>query len=274
MFEALKIDLLYFTAWHPQTDGLSERSNQTAEIALRYYIATLEDDKLWPTVLSRMSALLNNSIKYSSTALAPTQIIYGFKTREALDLLRIDVPTADADHVNDAATVNSTTAAAYPVARTVGEDDAAVMAPLADYRPNHVDAKDAIAFAAMRMKDWYDRHHQPKFFKVGDLVNLRLHRGYRVSAIKSKKLGQQLIGPFLIVERIGRLAYRLRLSSMMKIHDVISVAHLEPATDAAKDPYQRRRPPMPAVVIDGEEEYQVEKLLQKRRIRRGRGWST
>ena len=31
---------------------------------------------------------------------------------------------------------------------------------------------------------------------------------------------------------------------------------------------------MPAVVVDGEDEYEIEKLLQKRRIRRGRGWST
>lgn len=60
----------------------------------------------------------------------------------------------------------------------------------------------------------------------------------------------------------------------MRIHDVISVAQLEPATDPAEDPYRRRRLPMPAVVVDGEDEYEIEKLLQKRRIRRGRGWST
>lgn len=61
---------------------------------------------------------------------------------------------------------------------------------------------------------------------------------------------------------------------MMRIHDVVSVAHLEPATDPAEDSYRRRRLPMSAVVIDGEDEYENEKLLQKRRIRRGRGWST
>ena len=61
---------------------------------------------------------------------------------------------------------------------------------------------------------------------------------------------------------------------MMRIHDVISVAHLEPATDPAEDPYRRRRLSMSVVVVDGEDEYESEKLLQKRRIRRGRGWST
>ena len=82
IFKALKLDLLYSTAWHPQTDGMFERSNQTAE-TLQYYITTLEDDKLWPIVLPRMSASLT---KYSITSLASIQIIYGFKTREALDL--------------------------------------------------------------------------------------------------------------------------------------------------------------------------------------------
>ena len=98
--------------------------------------------------------------------------------------------------------------------------------------------------------------------------------GTCIAGILMKKLGPQLIGPFLIVERIGRLAYRLQLPPMMRIHDVVSVANLEPATDPTEDPYRRRRISIPAVVIDGEAEYEIEKLLQKRRIRRERGWST
>lgn len=109
------------------------------------------------------------------------------------------------------------------------------------------------------------------FFQIDDLVNLRLYRGYQVSAITSKKIGPQLIGSFKVLERIGRLAYRLELSFNMKIHDVISVAHLEPATDPAEDLYRRRRLPAPVVVVEGEEEYEVEKLLRKRSTRRGRG---
>ncbi len=317
IFQALKVDLLYSTAWHPQTDGMSERSNQTAEIALRYYIATLDDARTWPTVLSRMSAALNNSVKYSSTTQTPTQVLYGFRTREALDLLRIDDPGA----VETSQATPETEAAAFPVTRSAARPapqerviavkipprrlpesprdrreapaiteadrpDRRATAPateaprsarpaaMAEYRPAHIDAGDAIAFAALRMKEYYDSNHQPKFFNVGDLVNLRLHRGYQVPAIRSKKLGPQLVGPFKILKRIGRLAYQLELPANMRIHDVVSIAHLEPATDPAEDPYQRRRPPAPAEVIDGEDEYEVEKLLRKRRIRRGRGWST
>ena len=63
----------------------------------------------------------------------------------------------------------------------------------------------------------------------------------------------------------------------MRIHPVISVAHLEPATNPDLDPYYRPRPqlehPLP-VMVDGEPEFDIERLLQKRRVRRGRGWST
>ena len=41
IFHRLGVELLYSTAYHPQTDGSSERTNQTAEVALRFYIHTL-----------------------------------------------------------------------------------------------------------------------------------------------------------------------------------------------------------------------------------------
>ena len=75
-----------------------------------------------------------------------------------------------------------------------------------------------------------------------------------MSTIFFKKLESQLIGPFRILERIGRLTYRLELPINMKIYNVISIAHLEPATDPAEDPYRRRRPSAPTVIVDGEEE--------------------
>lgn len=218
IFVALKVDLLYSTAWHPQTDGASERSNQTAEIALRYYIASLEDPRTWPTILPRMSAALNNSIKYSSTVRAPTQVLYGFRTREALDLLRIEDPDAVASRPVENRTTSlpagmmATTA--YPavirnaarnnadvrripssrvvisIRQEISFDDAVrtqaeiplLSAPIPEipdreertsrqeaqertaavmdeYRPSHIDAKDAIAFASLKMKEYYgDRH--------------------------------------------------------------------------------------------------------------------
>ena len=51
---------------------------------------TLESDKLWPTVLPRMQAALNNSTKYLSTVKSSNEVLFGFKTKEALDFLRAE----------------------------------------------------------------------------------------------------------------------------------------------------------------------------------------
>ena len=284
-----------------------------------------------------MSAALNNSIKYSSTSLAPTQVIYGFRTREALNLLRSEdyiTPNKDSSQairpdnaaarpdknsqshisaypITRSATrraankavgtpvrspetpivdpVNGTPATSRPVGRPPGRSQKPsrtlpkpspkpsankVPVTIHKYRPSHIDTKDTIAFATIRMKAYYDSRHQPHFFNINNLVNLRLNRGYQLpSSLGLKKIVPQLVGPFKVIKRIGRLAYRLELPGNIRIHNVISVAHLEPATDPSEDPYHRHHSPPPAVTIDGEDEYIIDKLVRKRRIRKGRSWS-
>ena len=51
ILEYLRVNLFYSTAYHPQTDGASEATNQQAEIALQYYLVTLRNINEWPTVL-------------------------------------------------------------------------------------------------------------------------------------------------------------------------------------------------------------------------------
>ena len=140
-----------------------------------------------------------------------------------------------------------------------------------EYRPSHINVKDVIAFAFLKMKEYYDSRYQAIFFQIGDLVNLRLYRGYQVSAITSKKIESQLIEPFKVLKRIGRLAYKLELLLNIRIHDVVFVTYLKSATDPAKDLYRRRRLLIFTIIVEGEEEYEIEKLLRKRITRRNRG---
>ncbi len=83
------------------------------------------------------------------------------------------------------------------------------------------------------------------------------------------------MGPLRVKERVGRLAYRLELSASWKIHDLVSIAHLEPAFTAKSDPYHRPRPDHPDAVISGPEpKWEIDRLLQKRRHRKGRDYAT
>ena len=51
VFNLLGTEILASTAWHPQTDGQSERTNQTIEVAMRFYLTTRVDVSDWPLML-------------------------------------------------------------------------------------------------------------------------------------------------------------------------------------------------------------------------------
>lgn len=74
--------MLTTTAYHPQAGGQSERTNQTAQITLRFAIANHPDAE-WPNPLPNIQSILNNSASYS----APTELMYGFRVREGIDAL-------------------------------------------------------------------------------------------------------------------------------------------------------------------------------------------
>jgi transposase InsO family protein len=61
LFEKLEIFLLYSTTYHSQTNDVSERTNHTLEIALRYYIQEFNDFILWITILWKFQTTFNNT---------------------------------------------------------------------------------------------------------------------------------------------------------------------------------------------------------------------
>ena len=73
-----------------------------------------------------------------------------------------------------------------------------------------------------------------------------------------------------MLERVGKLAYRLEILPIWKIHLVILVVRLEPAINPMEDPYQRLRLEHPGPVEPEDnvkptrDHYGVEKLLSKR----------
>lgn len=56
---------------------------------------------------------------------------------------------------------------------------------------------------------------------------LRLNRGHSINVPIPRKFGPQFVGPFKVLERVGRLAYFLELPTHWTIYDIISIAHLE-----------------------------------------------
>lgn len=238
IFQRLNVKFLTSTAYHPQTDGQSERTNQTVEVALRYHLTSHPDDD-FEDVLPYLQATNNNSPS-STTGLAPNEICYGFKVADATSLLLASDSSQGA-----------LSAEAFDKLRLAKREE----------------ADDAMAFASVIMKARYDARHLPLNLKEGDQVFLKLHDGYSIPGLANRKLSHQRVGPFKIIKKVGSLAYRLDLPPTMRIHPVISVAQLEPAaTNTSQDPYGRKINAEPPPVRNESDKYRVERVLSKRKM--------
>ncbi|QRW08917.1 Transposon Tf2-1 polyprotein [Ceratobasidium sp. AG-Ba] len=124
--------------------------------------------------------------------------------------------------------------------------------------------KAALTVSQERMKEYYDRKHRaPEEIKVGDQVwldnqNIQSQR-------PARKLAAKRIGPFKVLAKIGKQAFKLELPHTLKIHPVFPVALLSLKRD---DPYERDPPqPPPEVTPEGDIEYEVEQVQDSRRHR-------
>lgn len=107
---------------------------------------------------------------------------------------------------------------------------------------------------------------------------LRLYKGYSIpSSLRvTKKLTQQYVGPFQVLERVGRLAYKLDVPHDWRIYPVFSIAQLELAPLPAEDLFGRLRPEHPPpIFVEGDTDvvksFEIDRLLNKQTVKKDRG---
>jgi len=125
------------------------------------------------------------------------------------------------------------------------------------------EAKSAICKAQEDMTWYYNRKRTlAPMYKPGDWVYLD------VSDIKtthlSPKLSHRRLRPFEIECQVGPLAYHLKLPhGMRQLHPVFNVMKLSAALEDPILGGKPQAPPLP-IVVDGEEEWKVEEILDSR----------
>lgn len=234
LFRKAGTKILTSTAYHPQTDGQSERTNQTVEIALRYYVSPRQND--WADALDVIQGAIMTAI-HATTGKSPGELLYGLNPRHALDLANPDLPKS-----------------------SVSDDWAKTREVL------RAEAKDAITHAQALMKLQADKHRRDFQLKPGDKVYLRLHQGYHLPGIPKPKIGQQRAGPYEVEAVIGANAYKLKIPEKWKIWPVISGIYLDKAP-GGPDPFGRDEAPRPVTVAEDDPEnvrWEVAAIINKK----------
>ena len=95
-------------------------------------------------------------------------------------------------------------------------------------------------------------------YAVGDKVLLST-QNIPLKGIGTKKLCAKYIGPFEVLERIGLAAYKLQLPEHFKTHNVLNVDLLK--AWHSNGTYQ---PPPTSLLVEDEEEYVIEEILDHR----------
>lgn len=126
--------------------------------------------------------------------------------------------------------------------------------------------KDNLLKAQARIKLQADKHRSEREFVEGDMVYLKIqpYRHTSLSTHKSVKLHSKFYGPYRVLERIGKTAYKLLLPEGCQLHNVFHVSQLKKHIGSQVIP----SPDLPLVDDKGYTKVAPSAILQRRMIPR------
>ena len=183
------------TAFHPQTDGQTERQNSTMEAYLRAFVNFEQND--WARLLP-MAEFAYNNAKNASTGFTPFELNCGYHPwvsyKEDLD--------------------------PHSKSKTAEELSSKLQELMTVCQQN-------LHHAQELQKRGHDKGVKPRSYAPGDKVWLS---SKHLKTKRNCKLEAKFLGPFRVLHPVGKQAYKLELPKKWRIHDVFHVSLLEQDT--------------------------------------------
>jgi hypothetical protein len=181
------------SAFRPNTDGQTERTNRFVEDYIRNYVHANQDN--WEELLYSAEVAYNSRI-HESIGMSPFEADLGY------------IPRTVPDHIFDKLTESKSSQEIL----ALGQQQQKVLDQL----------KITLNDAQMRMKKYYDKNRPVQDFEVGDEVLLSVkHLDIEHLGIDNKgtnKFGPLWIGPYKILQKTTRDTYRITLPMGLRLH--------------------------------------------------------
>jgi hypothetical protein len=201
---SLGTHLIHSLAYHPQMDSQTKQVNQILEDKLRTCV--MENLGSWEKNLSWAEFSYNNSYQ-DSLKMVPFEVLYGHQYHTPLNWIK-------------------------PGEKMIFGPD---LAEAADTTISHI--QDNLRGAKSCQESYANKRCQPLEFAIGDHVYLKVSpmKGMKRFGMKGK-LAPRYIGPFVILEKCGNVAYKLELPpSLVGVHDIFHVSQLKKCLKAPVD---------------------------------------
>jgi len=190
----LGIETKLSMAYHPETDGQTERTNQELEQYLRMYVNHRQNN--WAKWLATAEFAFNNKV-HTATRSSQFQVNYGREPRIGFDIRKKGMNEKAEEFVKE-------------------------------MKERHEEARAALVKLQEEMKRQADRSRKEvEEYRVGDKVLIsRIDFSAKLMKRATKKLTEKFIGPYVVRKIVSENTVELELPASLRVHLVVNVRRL------------------------------------------------